>query len=109
MGLGGKERVSVGQARNAFQAIDYRTGKPVWRHEWPRGGGGGFGVLTTAGGVVFTGDGNGNLVAFDAANGTLVWHTRIGNVTNAPQTYLLDGRQHQLVAVGTRLFDFVIY
>jgi len=109
MGLGGKERVSVGTPRNAFQAIDYRTGQPVWRHEWPRGGGGGFGVLTTAGGVVFTGDGSGSLVAFDAATGDLLWHTRIGNPTNAPETYLLDGKQHLLVAVGTRLFDFVMY
>jgi hypothetical protein len=35
--------------------------------------------------------------------------TRTGNLSNAPQTYLLDGRQHLLVAVRTRLFDFVIY
>lgn len=69
----------------------------------------GPGVLTTAGGVVFTGDGSGNLVAFDAAGGDLLWHTRIGNITNAPETYLLDGRQYVLVAVGDRLFSFVLY
>ena len=112
MGLGGKDRVVVGSGGNAFSAIDYRTGEIVWRHRWPPGGGGGGGgggVLTTAGGVVFTGDGNGNFVAFDAADGSLVWHTRIGDISNGPQTYLVDGRQHVLVAVGQRLFAFVMY
>ena len=109
MGLGGKDRVVVGSGGNAFSAIDYRTGDIVWRHAWPPGGGGGAGVLTTAGGVVFTGDGSGNFVAFDAAGGDLLWHTRIGNISNAPQTHLLDGRQYVLVAVGQRLFAFVMY
>ena len=109
MGLGGKDRVTVGSARNAFTAIDYRTGEIAWRHEWPPGGGGGAGTLTTAGGVVFTGDGSGNFVAFDATDGRLLWHTRIGNITNAPQTYRLDDRQYVLVATGARLFAFVKY
>jgi alcohol dehydrogenase (cytochrome c) len=109
MGLGGKQRVTVGSAVNAFVAIDYRTGKAVWRHQWPIGGGGASGVLTSAGGVVFTGDGNGNLVAFDAAKGNLLWHTRIGNISNAPQTYMLDGRQQLLVGVGSTLYAFQMY
>ena len=109
MGLGGKDRVTVGSGGNALSAIDYRTGRTTWRHAWPPGGGGGAGVLTTAGGLVFTGDGSGNFVAFDAASGTLLWNTRIGNISNAPETYLIDGRQHVLVAAGTQLFAFVMY
>jgi len=109
MGLGGKDRITVGSGGNALSAIDYRTGETTWRHAWPIGGGGGAGVLTTAGGLVFTGDGSGNFVAFDAANGGLLWHTRIGNISNAPQTYQVDGRQHVLVAAGGRLFSFVMY
>jgi alcohol dehydrogenase (cytochrome c) len=109
MGLGGKDRITVGSGGNALSAIDYRTGKTAWRHAWPIGGGGGAGVLTTAGGLVFTGDGSGNFVAFDAADGGLLWHTRIGNISNAPQTYLIDRRQHVLVAVGQQMFAFVMY
>ena len=109
MGLGGKRASIIGFPDSAFQAIDYRTGETVWRHPWPGGGMVGAGVLTTATGLVFTGDGNGNLVAFDGANGDLLWHTRIGNMSNTPQTYLVDGRQYLLVAVGERLYAFVIY
>ena len=29
-----------------------------------------------------------------------LWHSRIGNVTNPPMTYMLDGRQHILVGGG---------
>jgi alcohol dehydrogenase (cytochrome c) len=109
MGLGGKRASIIGFLDSAFQAIDYRTGEYVWRHPWPGGGMVGAGVLTTSSGLVFTGDGNGNMVAFDGENGDLLWHTRIGNMSNTPQTFLVDGRQHLLVAVGERLYSFVIY
>ncbi len=109
MGLGGKRFAIVGSAGNAFEAIDYRTGKTAWRHEWPGASGVGTGVLTTATGLVFTGDTNGNLVAMDAANGNFLWHTRIGNISNAPETYAIDGRQYLLAAVGDTLYSFVLY
>lgn len=111
MGLGGKTVAPVGAAPSYLTAIDYRTGKVTWRHEFPgiSGAGGSGGVLATAGDLVFTGDAGGNFVAYDAANGSPLWHTRIGIPTNAPQTYALDGRQHILVAVGDTLYTFAIY
>ena len=109
MGLGGKRASIIDFPESAFQAIDYRTGEAVWRHPWPNGAMVGAGVLTTTTDLVFTGDGNGNMVSFDAANGDLLWHTRIGNMSNTPQTFLVDGRQHLLVAVGERLYSFVLY
>jgi alcohol dehydrogenase (cytochrome c) len=109
MGLGGKRFFVLGYESNALQAIDYRTGKYVWRHEWPQGAGIGTGLLTTATGLLFTGDGNGNFVAMDAGNGELLWHTRIGNITNAPQTFDIDGRQYVLVGVNDTLYSFVLY
>jgi alcohol dehydrogenase (cytochrome c) len=113
MGLGGKEEVNVGNAGNFLTAIDYRTGKVRWRHPYAAGGGGGSGggggVLATAGGLVFAGDAGGNLVAHDALTGKPLWHTRIGSVSNAPQTYRLDGRQYLLAAVEDTLYCFVLY
>ena len=63
-------------------------------------------MLTTAGRLLFAGDGSGNLVGFDAATGKPLWHSRIGMVSNAPQTYLLDGKQYVLASAGDALFAF---
>jgi alcohol dehydrogenase (cytochrome c) len=111
MGLGGKTVANVGSAPNYLTAIDYRTGKVVWRHAFPSmtGTGGAGGVLATAGDVLFTGDAAGNFVAFDATNGKPLWHSRIGTITNAPQTHMIDGRQYVLAAVGDTLYAFVMY
>lgn len=110
MGLGGKEEVQVGSAGSFLTAIEPTTGKIVWRRPYPGGfGGGGGGLLTTAGKLVFSGDAGGNFVAYDAETGAPLWHSRIGNVSNAPITYLLDGRQHILVASGDTLYAFALY
>lgn len=108
MGLGGKEEVAVGSTGNFLSAIDYRTGKVVWRHQYYGDGGGGGGLLATAGKLLFAGDGAGNIVAHDATNGKPLWNSRIGRITNAPQTYLLDGHQYLLVATGDMLWSFVL-
>jgi alcohol dehydrogenase (cytochrome c) len=108
MGLGGREEDQVGSGGSYLTAIDYKTGKAVWRHHYYRPGGGG-GVLATAGGLVFAGDGSGSLVAHDAATGKPLWNTRIGEVSNAPQTYMLDGHQYVICATGTMLWSFMLY
>jgi alcohol dehydrogenase (cytochrome c) len=108
MGLGGKQEDEVGSGGSYLTAIDYRTGKAAWRHSYYGGGGGGGGLLTTAGGLLFAGDGSGNFMAHDAATGDVLWHTRIGHVSNAPQTYLLDGHQYVICATGQTLWAFVL-
>ncbi len=107
MGLGGKEEVGVGTGGNYLSAIDYRNGKVVWRHRY-YGNGGGGGILATAGGLVFAGDGMGNFVAHDAKTGKPLWNARIGNITNAPQTFQLDGHQYLTVATGDTMWAFIL-
>ena len=109
MGLGGKEEAEIGSAGTYLTAIDYKTGAIAWRHPYYSGGGGGGGVLATAGGLVFAGDGAGSLVAHDAATGAPLWNTRIGDVSNPPQTYMLDSRQYLIAATGDTLWAFVMY
>jgi alcohol dehydrogenase (cytochrome c) len=109
MGLGGLSQAPVTGNGSFLGAIDYKTGKFAWRHQYPgTGAGGGNGLLSTAGRLLFAGDAGGNIVAYDAADGRILWHSHIGPVTNAPQTHLIDGRQHVLVAAGETLFDFVL-
>jgi len=107
MGLGGTQGGGGVSTGGSITAMDPATAKIVWRHELP-GGGGASGMLTTAGRLLFAGDGAGNIVAFDPANGKPLWHSRIGNVSNAPETYLLDGKQYLLVAAGDMLAAFTI-
>jgi len=111
MGLGGKDEVSVGTMGSYISAIDYKTGKTVWKHKFRTvgGGRGAPGLLTTAGKLLFGGDVSGNFVAFDPATGNPLWHTTIGQVSNAPETYLVEGRQHVLVAAGDTLYAFALY
>jgi alcohol dehydrogenase (cytochrome c) len=108
MGLGGRQGSAIGGYGNFITAIDPKTAKVTWRHELP-GTGGATGMLTTAGGLLFAGDGAGNLVAFDASNGAPLWHARLGSVSNAPQTYTLDGKQYVLAAAGDALYAFALY
>jgi alcohol dehydrogenase (cytochrome c) len=109
MGLGGKEEAQIGSSGTYLTAIDYKTGKVVWRHPYYSEEGGGGGLLTTAGGLLFAGDGAGSLVAHDVTDGKPLWNSRIGEVSNPPQTYMLDGRQYVIAATGNALWSFVMY
>jgi alcohol dehydrogenase (cytochrome c) len=109
MGLGGKDELGLGNLGAFLTAIDYKTGKVAWRHRYPAAGGNMNGLLTTAGKLLFAGDPSGNFVAFDPANGKPLWHTRVGQVSNAPETYMLDEHQYVLVAAGDSLYAFALY
>lgn len=110
MGLGGKDEEMLATIGNYLTAIDYKTGKIAWQHRYPGSGGAssGNGILTTAGKLLFAGDTSGNLIAYDPANGKILWHSRLGQVSNAPETYMLDGHQYILVAAGDSLYAFYL-
>jgi alcohol dehydrogenase (cytochrome c) len=103
MGLGGTGSGANMSFGTSIVAIDYKTGKVAWRHELS---GGSVGLLTTAGGVLFTSDGQ-NLAAWDAKTGKPLWHSQIGGVSSPPETFLLDGKQQVLAAspAGLMLFQ----
>jgi len=101
----GKEEVSIDSSAY-LKAIDPKTGRVAWSVKYPSGNPLGNGILTTAGRLLFAGDTAGNLVARDPANGRPLWHAQLGTVSNAPETYMLDGHQFVLVSAGNMLFAF---
>jgi acido-empty-quinoprotein group A len=104
-GWGAAER-GVGNLGNYLRAIDYKTGKVVWKHSTLVGA---QGLLSTAGGLLFGGDGAGNFVAYDPMTGKPLWHAGLtADPSNAPQTYMLDGRQYVVVGAGDSLFAFML-
>jgi quinohemoprotein ethanol dehydrogenase len=58
------------------------------------------GVLSTAGGLLFTSAGAEELKAFDAATGEELWSGYTGNAAAAPISYSLDGEQYIAIAQG---------
>ncbi len=89
------------------QAIDYKTGKIRWSHKWECGSR--AGLMSTAGNLVFAGDGDDNLVALNAATGAPLWHANLGApMSNGPITYELDGSQYVVVAAGDTMWAFVM-
>lgn len=95
--------------KSELLALDYRTGKIVWK----RTGGPGdahSGVLTTAGHVLFTADVAGNLLALDSSDGRLLWHTQPGGHENdaAPITYECDGTQYVLTGVDGVMYAWTL-
>ena len=80
-------------------AVDYDTGNIRWkvRTEQPMIGG----ILATAGGLVFTGEGNGLFKAYDSSNGAELWRFQAGAGVNAPpSSYTVDGQQYIVVGAG---------
>jgi alcohol dehydrogenase (cytochrome c) len=80
-------------------AIDAKSGAIVAKHEtkYPMLGG----ILTTAGGLVFTGHPSGEFVALDAKTLDELWRFETGAGINAPPiTYSVGGKQYVALLVG---------
>lgn len=82
-----------------ISAVDYGTGKIRWQVKTPQPMIGG--ALATAGGLVFTGEGNGTFEALDSETGSVLWTFQAGAGVNAPPaSYTVDGRQYVVVGAG---------
>jgi alcohol dehydrogenase (cytochrome c) len=89
------------------RAIDPTTGAIRWAFKLFSGAW--AGVLSTAGGLVFSGDGQGNFVALDALTGHDLWHILLGApIQTAAVSYALEGRQYVTISAGEALFTFAL-
>ena len=98
--LGGAFTAIPGEAQwGNITAVDYNTGKIKWQVKTPEPMIGG--ILATAGGLVFTGEGNGKFAAYDSSNGKELWNFRAGAGVNAPpSTYMIGRKQYIVVGAG---------
>ena len=81
-----------------LSAVDIHTGEVRWRYKDPEPMM--AGALSTAGGVVFTGNRDGFALALDAASGELLWKFRMGGgVRSQPVAYQAGGKSY--VAIGS--------
>ena len=91
----------------AVRAVDPKTGTIRW--EFREFSGAWSGVFSTAGGLVFSGDGQGNFIALDAETGKDLWHIPLGAyVQSAAISYAVDGRQFITIPAGSAIFTFAL-
>ncbi|AKH42200.1 alcohol dehydrogenase (cytochrome c) [Altererythrobacter atlanticus] len=82
-----------------LQAIDMQTGEVKWeaRQRAPFD----MGILTTASGLLFTGDMARKFKAYDQASGDVLWQTGVTGVPNgSPISYAVDGKQYIAIVTG---------
>jgi alcohol dehydrogenase (cytochrome c) len=103
------------QQYSALRAIDPATGEMRWEHRFQ-----GYpsetvldlsgGAMSTATGLVFSGDNEGYLNAFDSASGKELWRFQTGAPIwgVAPITYMLDGVQWVAIPSGVTLTTFAL-
>ena len=82
-----------------FQALDVRTGQTLWKQR--RRAPYNTAALTTAGGLVFVGDWERYIFAYDVESGEQLWQTRLTTMANGfPITYAVDGTQYIAFGAG---------
>ena len=95
---GATARCARSMPRPASVKWELRHDSPSWA-----------GVLSTAGGVVFTGTNEGDLVAADSRTGKELWRYQLGHPLYAgPTTFMLDSRQYVVAGAGTTLTAFAL-
>jgi alcohol dehydrogenase (cytochrome c) len=112
---GGRQLIDGFQQFSALRAIDPATGRRVWEHRYRpypstvshdlTGG-----LMSTASGLVFTGDNDGYFYAFESSTGKELWKFQLGAPVwgSAAVTYMLDGRQWVVTTSGLTLTAFAL-
>ena len=90
------------QGHRAAHAARSRWQFPL--HSAPSGG-----VLSTAGGLVCSGNREGFFFALDARTGKPLWRFQTGGlIWSNPITFEVDGRQHVAIPAGQAIFVFAL-
>ncbi len=91
-----------------IKAVDARTGSEVWKHQFPMrmDKEGTSGLLSTASGLVF-GANLSTFLALRSDNGEKLWEFSTGGqISAAPMTYSVAGKQFVAIAAGNTLMAF---
>ena len=104
--MGGTVQRDADRSYGVLRAIDPVTVERKWefKYQTPTMAG----VMSTASGVVFAGDNEGNFMAFNAKTGKNLWFYPTGSPIwgAAAMTYMLDGKQQVVIGSGTSLVAF---
>lgn len=102
---GGEAPIPNTGRTGAIRALEAATGKQRW--EFPLHSASWSGVLSTAGGLVFSGSDDGNVFALDAGTGKPLWNFQTGGpVVSNPISFALDGKQCIAIASDRVLYVF---
>jgi alcohol dehydrogenase (cytochrome c) len=97
----------VERPTGALKALDALSGTEKWSFPYfsnPNGG-----ALSTAGGVVFAGDSDGNFIVLDARTGRDLWHVQLGAaIYSTSITFEVDHKQYVVIPAGSALFAFAL-
>ncbi len=96
-------------AKKYLRALDIETGKIVWEipQEGPAEAKRYAGVLGTASGILFYGDGTGHLVAADERDGKTLWRVPLNaTMKTSPMSFAIGGEQFVVLAVGSNIMCF---
>ena len=93
-----------------FVAFNPVTGDRAWEYRTESGAAMTASALATGGGIVFGGTADRRLFALDAESGDLLWETRLnGDISGAPVTFTIGGRQYLAVGAGGRIGQTTSY
>jgi len=101
------ESCDMEAGRRYLRAIDSHSGSVRWEYEMPGPNHIYAGILSMAGGLVFSGRDDRHFMVLDALNGRLLWEYDLGQLVFAsPITYVANGRQYVTIAAGPKVFTF---
>ena len=92
-GIGAIAGIGYNESPGTLTAIDATDGSVAWQKTWPDACY--SGTVSTAGNVVFVGRNSGELQAYDATNGNMLWSFQTGAGANDTATvFEQDGKQY---------------